>query len=271
MSGRYYSGVLLIAVIVIGDTCFKSFSKSWVVSMIILLIMGLTPLRSPIFSNIDYGENFGVMYPHNISDERGFYYPETGLLRVLKGLTPDPSGTATKTLNLEKIYKSDQSKDHAPGIASLPFIDKVKSSSVDLQMVIGRLGFAVGPGIHILDIVALADPLLSRLPTINKENFWIGHFKRRVPEGYYETLKTGKNCIKDPDIALFYHKLSLIIKGELFDSRRIAEILKMNLGLYNYLIVDTYTPPKLKNQVPDIIKLGNDGESPGLLNPVNAN
>jgi len=66
----------------------------------------------------------------------------------------------------------------------------------------------------------------------------IGHFQRRIPQGYLETLKTGRNCLADPQLAAYYDKLALITRGEMLDRQRWLEILKFNLGCYETLLAD---------------------------------
>ena len=71
---------------------------------------------------------------------------------------------------------------------------------------IGLDGYMRGPETHILDVMALADPLLARLPAKDMQHWRIGHIERAIPEGYPETLRTGENHITDESIhALLQH------------------------------------------------------------------
>jgi hypothetical protein len=57
-------------------------------------------------------------------------------------------------------------------------------------------------------------------------------------------LNSGKNVIRDKNLATYYDKLSLITRGRLFDINRLIEIWNMNTGKYNKLIdFDTYRYP----------------------------
>jgi arabinofuranosyltransferase len=107
---------------------------------------------------------------------------------------------------------------------------------VSVEKNIGYLGYFAGPGQHIVDRHALADPLLARLPIQNQKYWRIGHYLRKVPEGYRETLETGSNHLADPDLAEYYAKLKLITSGKIFDPERLQTILNMNLGKYDRLI-----------------------------------
>ena len=91
---------------------------------------------------------------------------------------------------------------------------------------IGLFGYFAGPEVHVVDVLALGDPLLARLPTQPK---WrIGHFERRVPDGYIETLQTGRNVITDIDAAMKYRRLQMITQDPLWSRRRWRAIAAMN-------------------------------------------
>jgi arabinofuranosyltransferase len=88
-------------------------------------------------------------------------------------------------------------------------------------------GYFAGPAVHVVDVLALGDPLLARLPALPK---WrIGHFERPVPEGYLETLSTGRNAIVDPLIAMKYERVKAITQEPLWTRRRWRAIIAMNV------------------------------------------
>ena len=104
---------------------------------------------------------------------------------------------------------------------------------------IGYAGFTAGPGIHMVDRVALSDPLLARLPAYRPARFedWkSGHFHRPIPMGYMESLELGRNRINDPQIREFYDHVRLITRGRIWSRRRFATIIAMNLGRYDGLL-----------------------------------
>ena len=79
------------------------------------------------------------------------------------------------------------------------------------------------------------------------EGWSIGHFRRALPTGYFETIQSGVNMIEDECLAKYYDKLSIITRGNLFDGNRIQEIWNMNTGQYDYF-VDAYLNGKANNQ-----------------------
>jgi arabinofuranosyltransferase len=101
---------------------------------------------------------------------------------------------------------------------------------------IGFVGYYAGPTVHLVDVYALGDPLLARLPIPNPQKWRIGHFEREIPEGYIATLRTGENHLSDSSLAAFYDKLALITRGPLWDAERFKAIWEMNTGQYDDLV-----------------------------------
>ena len=102
---------------------------------------------------------------------------------------------------------------------------------------LGFYGFYAGPRVHILDMVGLSDPLLARLHA--RRSWRIGHFERKVPRGYIDTLRSQSNRIANHDLADYYDALSRVVRGALFDADRLAVIAQMNLGVFR-LQLDRY-------------------------------
>ena len=92
----------------------------------------------------------------------------------------------------------------------------------------GLPGFCHGPRQHLVDPLAITDPLLARLPTSSPGPFMPGHLMRPLPEGYLESLVTGENRIRDPGIAAYYEKLRVVTQGPLFTRERWHAILALN-------------------------------------------
>jgi arabinofuranosyltransferase len=220
MGGRYFNAPLF-SVVVIASTLSSNLSHKALIPIIILIIFICLISPNPtILSGSDYGLHKKVKdlsSTDHISDERMEYFQETGLFHKILPQLKCPNLVVSNSIK-----------------------------KVDIQMAIGRFGFNSGPKVHIVDILALSDPLLARLPVMNSQNFWIGHFTRRIPPGYIETLELGVNRIENKKIALFYDKLSIITRGKIFNLKRLWEIFKMNMGFYNYLTKNYYIPPKLR-------------------------
>ncbi|MBI5375499.1 MAG: hypothetical protein HZA77_08695 [Candidatus Schekmanbacteria bacterium] len=219
MSGRFITAPLICAVIIIARNFLICEKKFWAPVLFTVLLIGFISPHSPAFSGADYGIGWTDLEDENgITDERGYYYDSTGLFVAHRKLWWDESG-------LSKDYGDSGKKWNGE-----------ESSVVVKRNTIGINGFYAGPRVYVVDLWSIADPLRSRLP-IKKDSVWrIGHFERKIPEGYLETLESGENRIKDEKLAAFYDKLSIIIRGRLFDSKRLIEILKMNIGMYDHYL-----------------------------------
>ena len=145
----------------------------------------------------------------DIADERAYYTPHTGLFadRVLhpwaeQGLALRAAGPAV-----------------------------VEHGNV------GFLGYYAGPAVHIIDRNGLTDPLLARLPVRDPADWRIGHFRREVPAGYADTLRSGQNVIQDANLAAFYESLKLVTQGPLWSTERLREVWRLNVAPDSYPVL----------------------------------
>jgi len=210
MSGRFFTAPLFLGVILLVRRVQESTRpERWAwIGVVLLLGMAMAPLKSfatPLASDL---ETFDTT--SGIADERAGYYRYTNLLLL------DRNG------NLHDRQPPPQGRDET----------KVVTGSG-----VGMLGYYSGPDVYIIDVLALADPLLARLPARFNLDWRIGHFGRDIPEGYLETLETGINHIEDPSLAEYYDELHLIISGDLWTAERWAAIWMMNTGQYQSLLV----------------------------------
>ncbi len=215
MSGRYLAAPLLCAVIILSRSMAKVSSGIVALAGGIVLLLGLTSSFDPIYTRYDQGQNHEpVRLPNGICDERKFYFLNTGLANFSRAAYTWP---VMSWVDEGRTLRDQEVKVHTAGC-------------------IGMLGFYAGPKVHIIDVNALADPLLARLPIYNAANPGIGHFTRAVPSGYANSIAAGKNRIEDPNLAAYYDKLCLLTRGRLFGLRRLGEIVKFNFGAYDDLV-----------------------------------
>lgn len=213
MSGRFFTLPLLASLIVFGRLFSKPPQRVYFISALILIIILGILSPSPTFRLFKGG---GTEFVDGISDERGFYHTYTGFFTSQEDISiSDHEWAVDGKLNSERI------KPVARGA-------------------IGLYGYYAGPKVYIIDRHGLADPFLARLH-INQNNPWrIGHFKRFIPAGYFETIMTGENVIENPDLKKLYDDISLITRGEIFDPQRLKLIWKFNFsrisGGFNWLL-----------------------------------
>jgi len=215
MSGRFFAAPLLISVLLITRYKFESL-RTFLPVLAVILMVGLTSPRPPIMVTahpVDRFENKPKIDEKGVSDERLFYFRKSGLLID----------------NRSQVFPGSK-------YAGRQWISVTETPTVEIAGALGDHGYVTGPDVHVIDLFALSDPLMSRLPTLDLEVWRIGHFRRDIPEGYLETLETGENQIENPNLAQYYDKLRFVIRGELFSWDRLIEIWNLNTGKYDYLL-----------------------------------
>lgn len=109
--------------------------------------------------------------------------------------------------------------------------------SVMRAIAVGIVGYYGGPNVHVLDVNALGDPLLSRLPARSESR--IGHFERRIPLGYEDSLQTGRLVIEDPDLRKYCEVVWSVTRGPVWSASRLGEANRLITGGYD-LLLDNY-------------------------------
>jgi arabinofuranosyltransferase len=181
----------------------------------IAILPGITNPYSPVLSDDRYHRSFELAVDRNgVADERAVFYWNMGFLHMNKTRFPDHHWR-------EEAERASRNMEKEP---------------VLVHANIGLLGYFAHPRLHILDVAALADPLLARLPAL--DHVRVGHFIREVPPGYLESLRTGTNQILHPSLAAVYDALALVVREPLFAEGRLREIYRLNTGYYDTLIQD---------------------------------
>jgi arabinofuranosyltransferase len=217
MSGRFLSALVLMSILVLTQRDLAAPSVAYGIVFTAILLYGLSSPFSPLLSNADYGLTAATqdrIDPRGIADERAWYYPKWGLLRSDRNLS-----TVGCKIAVDKPAKFEAGE-----------------IQVDLAIAIGISGFCSGPHVYLIDRLGLGDPLMARLPPLYNPNWRVGHLWRDVPKGYVETVRQGKNQIKDEGLAAYYDQLSLITQGPIWSAVRLQAIPRMLLGRYDRLI-----------------------------------
>ena len=152
-----------------------------------------------------------VVSPNGIADERRFYAPALSLVALHEGR------------NIERVGWVRDAREW-----------REKGPSGLITDTVGLTGYFGGPSVHILDVVALSDPLLSRLPA--KSDSRVGHFERRLPAGYKESLLSRKMQIEDPELNEYCGVLWSVTRGPVWSSARLAESIRLVFGSYQPLL-----------------------------------
>ena len=232
MAGRFFTGPLLVSVALLMRQSVLTDPARLVAVGTVVVALGFASPSPTLLSDGDYGEGLSGLDHRGIADERAIYFKSASLMHM----------------NREIELPSSQSAEWGRGYAE-------QNVGVTYSSRIGYLGFLAGPQTRILDVYALADPLLSRMPPKEEEGTWrIGHVHRLAPVGYKATLLGGTPKFTDAGVAEFYRALTLITEGPLWSSKRFSAIWKMNTGGYDHLLDteriraagDDQDPPKKK-------------------------
>jgi arabinofuranosyltransferase len=237
MAGRFLTAPFLVAVLVIVRNIHLGDKGTIVLLLTITVFLGfLTPnSRWYPFLRETYSTG-GQAYvdTRGIADERLHYLNATGITNVSRS-TPFPFHQ-----NVQQALETRLAQEQHP---ERPVVVTWKA--------IGYYGFAVGPHVHVIDVYALGDPLLARLPC--KHPWRIGHFERELPEGYSEMLQTGTiSAIKAPGIARYYEKLQSVVSGPIFRWERFIEIWKFNTGAYDHWLREPGSVTLSRNPSPSL-------------------
>jgi arabinofuranosyltransferase len=213
MRGRFLTGPLVVAVMLVADVAFRRQRVAAAVGLLAIAAATVLSPAPPLVGSREYGRRPGqLVIDRGIADERAYYYPALGLL------------------NGRRDTHSWQTEGEQARAAGPAVIEKANA---------GLFGFYAGPQVHVLDPLALGDPLLARLPVADPADWRIGHFRRAIPAGYMETLSSGRSQIADPALAHYYDRLAMATRGWLSDPQRLATVWGLNVGRYDALL-DAY-------------------------------
>lgn len=217
MAGRFFAAPLFVGALLLARVPSALLGDQWWIPCALLALLGGAASHPTLTSDSSYGagpEEIGK----GITDERGFYYPGTGLLTAHRG-APMPTHRFA-----DEGRAAARTGEQAPTYA------------------VGMIGFYAGPRVRVVDQIGLTDPLLARLPfaRMNLPAFdrgWrIGHPVRALPEGYVDTVRSQENRIVDPNLREYYRHLVTVLRGDLLSAHRLAEIWRLNTGRYDPLL-----------------------------------
>jgi len=222
MSGRHFAIPLFLAIVV-----FVHLIDSRKVGLAASCALAAFIAWSPV-SPLKFGTSAYVPYAQDWDhiDAKYFVYTEGGALINWR------PGRRLPDHNWYRLGELMRESDEQVfvGVAAPQFYGETFGEAT------GYAGFAAGPDKFIIDVVGLNDPLLARLPSKVPQSYdgWkSGHFHREVPDGYVESVKFNANMIEDPKIQNLYGAIRTITRGRIWSWRRFAEIVRMNLGVYD--------------------------------------
>jgi arabinofuranosyltransferase len=217
MQGRMLTPPLLLSVMLLVSTPVRAIPRAPLLrtcAMTLLVGYSLTQSNSP------WGAHEGS-FAHRLIDDERSSYREFGSLEALSKSGRHP-------------YEGHVYYNRANALLR-------SGAKVSKEWNVGVLGYRVGANVHLIDQLALGDPLLARLPTLRTVAYRPGHYPRYIPEGYAETIATGEDRFSDRQLGAYYAHLRRVVAGDLLSLNRLSDIVAFNLGRYDHLIdVDRY-------------------------------
>ena len=204
MSGRFLTAPFIVALMLLMRAEWPVSAAVQAAPAIAVLALGLSaPGPLPRLLLGGYPQPIEMIWPPSgIADERRYYFPRTALVTR---------------------HEIRTGPEHEAWVlASL----RAQHPTTVIWNTVGMPGYALGRQRHFIDPLGLGDPLLARLPAGRR---WrIGHYERRVPDGYFESVLTGSNRIADPRLAAYYDVIREVTRGPLFTTRRWRAIIELN-------------------------------------------
>lgn len=99
------------------------------------------------------------------------------------------------------------------------------AAEVRFACAVGRRRFETPARVHWVDICALTDPFLARLPAAVWPGMRIGHFVRPIPENYDRVLLGQEPQLSTPEVQGLYEEVMRIATGPVLDPDRLRAIL----------------------------------------------
>jgi arabinofuranosyltransferase len=223
MGGRFFSAPTVLSVCVLADlTRTWSAGHRWLCAFALSALAFLPGLPRYVPAWPEPGAPDPTLR-WGIGDEQQVYAGMLGLLSPRR-VAPEPGLPMAMPL---------AAGDSRPVIWVDPFI--------------GVRGYVAGPEVHLVDPL-LCDPLLARLPNPPLQSWRIGHVRRRIPEGYLESLASGENRIHHPGLRRYWAALRAIIRAPLSARERLELGVAFLAGrfdadLRDYLATDYRNPP----------------------------
>jgi len=203
MAGRFLATPLFASALLVGWLIAVE-TRTAAVAAGALALVGLASPQIPLLSDSRFDEP-GVK-TNGVVDERAVYFRDRSLVKS----------------NRQSFVQPDWPRaiDPAPPIRH-----------EDSCGLLGIAGLDFGPYAHLLDECALADPLLARLPAVFNTGWRPGHFRRMIPDGYRESLKTSTNALTDKALRPLYDDLMIVTRSPGLLSRdRLRAIWRLNTG-----------------------------------------
>ncbi len=215
MSGRFYAAPGFLALCLLA----LQTPPQWLMQRVNLVVPAMFVLLGVLLVYRMMDHEVATLPDSGIRDERNFYYADLGLVPVLQrwaaaGTEPVP-GLGQRAEGLKQV--AERANDYY-AVAVLGA---------------GLLGYYGGPMVHIVDMLALTDPFLARLPAIPGAR--VGHYRRMIPGRYTETVTNAYPTTSVAELLPLLNDVSMAARAPLFAEGRWAAIWRLASGRYAWV------------------------------------
>ncbi len=216
MLGRFLSAPLLLAVVV--------------------LLLGAPAATTPPARRLGRWLGLGgavlllLWQPFNYRSSWNFYSPETIRLHdnEERRFFNDERGAYYRNLGLLRVLFAYQGK-FGPEISKYISGGQSAAGQHHLSCFVGMYVWGMSLDKQVIDPLALTEPFLARLPA--RDDARVGHYERVLPPGFLLSRRDGVNRLKEPHLATLYEDVLLATRSpELFSWARLAAIWRLNTG-----------------------------------------
>lgn len=243
MMGRFFAAPFITAVALLARAEWAQRRSLTLAASAVVLALGLAaPWEPAVLSGYGYSstnnrirglntpepaDQYRHMVMRSVVDERRRYSDFTALLVMRRDGIPEHGWK----------YDGFELRARGPSVVSRKFI--------------GMVGFFAGPDVHIVDELALAEPLLARIPGGDTKSL-MGHLTRAMPDGYMETVASGRNQLVDRDLAIYYDALHEVVSAPLWSPHRLATLAAFVAGYYDQYL-NAYLERHRGDPAPEIV------------------
>ena len=207
LSGRFFTAPLLLACVVISRTPLSNTVASYL--SILLITLALLNIPSTLLSNYSTRGNPLIFGSMNIA-------------RNLERPSLDKRGLDIGGGNLLNL------------IERATFLYPQRNASPEPEVAVtctAYPGISKGPNLQLINPCGISDALISRLPARQDQTRKMGYFERELPIGYFESVRSRQNMIKDEGTHNYFSYIKLITQGPLLSWDRFKAIVLINLSL----------------------------------------
>lgn len=233
MSGRFLSVPLILALVGISYTCPMERSRFGSIVPLLIFALGFRALASelPVIRQTDALRAWGIV------DERNFRLKQTSATKIFPQNPDVVIGAPWKQLQA------------AEGVA---FTHEA-----------GVAGYYANRSLYLVDAYAVTNPVLSHLSWVDRklnyqveDYYWrTGHFRRRIPCGYIQSLQTGNNEFQDPEMARYYDAMRAITQDRIFSRARMQSMVQYYTGVFSQITSQEYQECSDVDVVPHVMDI----------------